>query len=208
MIVLIICIIIFRIIYVFHDNIPYEGVNGNFPFRFDSLFMGVIIAFIKNKKWKLFDKANSSAVFLLGLIIFFGYIFYYWTLSYPNNLINKVWFPRTIGFFILPFSISLTIPYISSIKFRANKNLFYNYFYLFINTTSVLTYSIYLIHPFIFSFKFNLLILILITYIISWTTYNYLEKPILKYRDKITDYNNKLPQAGEIVLNGSGKYQI
>ncbi len=55
MICIVICVIVLRTFYVFNGNVPYEGVNGNFPFRFDSLFLGVILAFIKHKKWKLFD---------------------------------------------------------------------------------------------------------------------------------------------------------
>lgn len=192
MIMFIICVIILRLIYVFHGNIPYEGVNGNFPFRFDSLFIGVIFAFIKHKKWKLYDKASSPKVFALGVILFVGYIFYYWTLAYPENMINQVWFPRTLGFFILPFAISLTIPFISNLKLQTDKNLPTKIFYLFINTTSILTYSIYLIHPFIYSLKFNLITSILITYLFCWFTYTYFEKPILKYRDKITGHNSTL----------------
>ncbi len=190
MIIFILCVIILRIIYVVHGNIPYEGVNGNFPFRFDSLFMGVILAFAKHKNWKLFNIASNLSVFVFGIILFVGYIFYYWTLAYPDNMINRVWFPRTLGFFILPLTISLMIPYISNIKLQTDKNLSTKIFYLFINTTSILTYSLYLIHPFIYSLKWNLITSILITYLISWVTYNYFEKPILKYRDKITGYNS------------------
>lgn len=189
MITFISCVIIFRTIYVIKGNIPYEGVNGNVPFRFDSLFIGVVFAFTKHKKWKLYDVANSMTVFVIGVILFVGYIFYYWTLAYPENRINILLFPRTFGFFILPLAISLTIPYISNINFDINKNLLTKLFYFFVNITSILTYSIYLIHPFIYSLRYNLLISILITYLISWIIYTYFEKPILNYRDKITDYN-------------------
>ena len=73
MICIVICVIVLRTFYVFNGNVPYEGVNGNFPFRFDSLFLGVILAFIKHKKWKLFDIVCSPIVFVLGIILFVGY---------------------------------------------------------------------------------------------------------------------------------------
>lgn len=187
MIAFIACVIISRIISVVHSNTPYEGINGNFLLRFDSLFLGVALAFTKHKKWKLFEQAGSPIVFGLGIILFVGYIFYYWTLSYPDNLINTVLFPRTFGFFILPFAISLTVPYISNIKFDIDKNVLTKAFYVFINSTSILTYCIYLIHPFIYALGYNLLISIALTYLIAWPIYTYFEKPILKYRDKITD---------------------
>ena len=88
MICIVICVIVLRTFYVFNGNVPYEGVNGNFPFRFDSLFLGVILAFIKHKKWKLFDIVCSPIVFVLGIILFVGYIYFYWTLAYPHNMIN------------------------------------------------------------------------------------------------------------------------
>lgn len=187
MIAFILCVIVSRTIYVVSGNIPYEGVNGNFPFRFDALFIGVALAFTKHKKWKLFETACSPIVFSTGIALFIGYIFYYWTLAYPQNLINTALFPRTFGFFVLPFAISLTVPYISTIKLDIDKNVPTKAFYLFINSTSILTYSIYLIHPFIYSFGYNLLISISITYLLAWLTYTYFEKPILKYRDKITN---------------------
>jgi peptidoglycan/LPS O-acetylase OafA/YrhL len=182
----IVLVIAARLVYVLLFNAPYEGINGNFPFRFDALFLGVILAFIKHKKWKLFARAEALQVFGFGSILFVGYIFYYWTMAYPQNLINKLVFPRTFGFFVLPLSIALTIPYISGISIKTDKNLLAKGFYFFINTTSILTYSIYLIHPFIYQWKFNLVVGILLTYGVSWLVYTFFEKPILRYRDKIT----------------------
>lgn len=195
MILFIITVIILRSIYVFYGNASYDAINGNFPFRFDSLFTGVVFAFAKHKKWKLFDKAGSPIVFGIGILLFLGYIFYYWTLAYPDNLIDKVWFPRTIGFFILPFAVSLTVPYISKIKMQVDKNISTKVLYRFVTTTSILTYGIYLIHPFIYSFKWDFVVTILITYLISWLTYTYFEKPILKYRDRITGRDRVMPKV-------------
>ena len=190
MIAFIILIIIIRTIYVLQKNTPYQGINGNFPFRFDSLFLGVALAFIRYKKWQLFNYANSYFVFVSGFMLFIGYIAYYWHLAYPENFIDKVWFPRTIGFFILPFSISLMVPLISNIKPIATNNVISKLFFNFTDTTSKLTYSIYLIHPFVYSLKLNFVASILITYLICWIIYNYFEKPILKFRDQITGYKS------------------
>lgn len=197
MLAFIVLVIVLRTIYVIHGDVSYEGVNGNFPFRFDSLFIGVILSYLNYKKWDLFDKLKSMKVFATGVILFGGYIYYYWTLSFPNDLINESYFPRTLGFFILPLSIGLTIPYVSNITVNN-----WNQFYIrFIVKTSVLTYAIYLIHPFVYSkvlhldsidsFIIRFGLAIIATYSLALCTYYGFEKPILKYRDKITGYNKK-----------------
>jgi peptidoglycan/LPS O-acetylase OafA/YrhL len=182
--------------YVLNGNVPYEGVNSNFPFRFDSLFLGVLLAFMKHKKWVLFEKLKSPIFAITGLALFIAYIYYYWTLAYPNQLIDSQIFPRTIGFFILPFTVALTVPFISSINYNQHKNIFTKSFYELITYTSVLTYAIYLIHTFIFpvilehpkitSVPLQWAIALILTYLISWVVYQTFEKPILNYRDKIT----------------------
>lgn len=202
MIVFIITVILLRTAYVFHGNVPYSAVNGNFPFRFDSLFTGVAFAFAKHKKWKLFDRACSPWVFSAGLLLFVGYIYYYWSLAYPDELINTVWFPRTIGFFILPFAVSLTVPYISKINMQKDKNITTKAFYRVVTTTSILTYGLYLIHPFIYSLNWNFAATILTTYALAWLVYTFFEKPILKYRDRITGKKGVRSDVGLDTVTG------
>lgn len=187
------CFVIFinmiRFIYVYQYDVPFQGVNSNFPFRFDSLFLGVIMAFAHHNKSKIFEMPISKKLFGIGLLLFFGYLFYFWTLSYRCNLINSSLIPRTLGFFILPFSISLTIPFMTGINMDyAESKRFGKIIWRFISTTSILTYGIYLIHPFVYDMKLNFAITILITYAISWIIYNYFERPILRFRDKITGF--------------------
>ncbi len=188
-------VVLLRIVYVKHGNVPYEGVNSNFPFRFDALFMGVILAFLKHKQWQLFRVLQSPWVFSIGVLSLFAYIYYYWTLAYPINLINSSFFPRTIGFFILPFTIALVVPFVSTIAFNEQKNQLRLAFYNIITTTSILTYAIYLIHSFTYDLVFqNLKIHLLLqwplilglTYTIAWLVYRFIEKPILNFRDRIT----------------------
>ena len=185
-----------RLGYVVLRNVPYEGVNSNFPFRFDSLFLGVLLAFIKHKKWPLFERLKSPYIALAGAVLFVGYIYYYRTLSYPHALINSSLLPRTLGFFILPFAVALMVPYISSIQFNQHKNRFTRGVYEVITYTSVLTYAIYLIHTFIFplilqnrtipTLLLQWVIALGLTYLLSWLVYQLFEKPILNYRDKVT----------------------
>lgn len=186
MVAFIVFVNIIRLIYVLHGNVPYSGVNSSFPFRFDSLFLGVILSFAKHKKWKLFSFMATAKCFALGIVLFVAYIFYLWSLSYNVSVIVEPLLTRTLGFFILPFTVSLTIPFMSQIKFNVDKNFLQKAIYFFITTTSVLTYSLYLTHMFIFSYNLSLPLAIMLTYLVSWLIYMCFEKPILNYRDKIT----------------------
>ena len=202
LIAFIIAVNIARLVYVIAGNVPYAGVNSNFPFRFDSLFLGVFLAFIKHKKWKLFETLKSPVIFLTGFVLFFSYLYFYWIMAYPVNSIDKLLLPRTAGFFILPFTIALMVPYISSIGLDFQKNYFQKIIFKVITTTSVLTYAIYLIHPFVFPLVFGSdhvtsialrwLMALSLTYLFAWLIYTFFEKPILLYRDKITRQNKSL----------------
>jgi len=190
-ILFILLIIGLRTVYVINNNIPYAGVNSNFIFRFDSLFIGVLLSYLKYKKMSTFEFLKKGFIFILGSILFLGYIYYFWTISTPVYLVDSLLFPRTLGFFFLPFTIGLMIPYITNIQFDSTKNKLNYTFFQFITWTSILTYAIYLTHPFIYgailknhSFT-NTFIALFFTYLISWLVYTYFEKPILKYRDKV-----------------------
>lgn len=191
-------VIVLRTIYVMHGNVPYSGVNSNFPFRFDTLFLGVLLAFFKYRKWKVFDFLASRAMFLFGISSFGSYIYYFWSLAHPVNHIDILYFPRTIGFFILPLTISLMIPFVSRIELKSDNNHFASGLKFTITWTSILTYAIYLIHPFVYNkllytnlieiSGIRILLSITITYIVAALVYHLFEKPILVYRDKITNY--------------------
>jgi peptidoglycan/LPS O-acetylase OafA/YrhL len=177
---------ILRFLYAWHGNVPYEGVNSNFPFRFDSLFLGVALSYMHFKKWKWYDRLSSPKWLLFGLSLFISYLIYFWNLSFHFHAINSTLLPRTLGFFILPLSIALIIPFMYQITINTNRSLAHRLFFSFINITSILTYSIYLIHTFVFELKFHLVWSILLTYMLSWLIYTFFEKPILKYRDRLT----------------------
>ena len=93
-----------RLFYVIIGNVPYQGVNSNPPFRFDSLFLGVLLAFLKENYVDFFNKMTRPFVFAVGLIMMTFYLFIFWNLSTPINMINSIIWIKTLGFFILPFT--------------------------------------------------------------------------------------------------------
>ena len=187
--------------YVLLTDVGYSGINANFPFRFDSLFLGVTVAYIKRYYKNVFAQLASPKVFALGLVLFIGYISVFWSWANPVNLINEMLFPRTVGFFVLPFSIALTIPFISLYKTAPTGNILKLAYSWWVTKTSVYTYAIYLIHTIIFKYTFStqfeilgdfgqMIFGIVITYVLAALVYRGFEKPILDFRDRTVKRNN------------------
>lgn len=181
------------------------------PFiRFDSLYWGVLLSYLHHIKSATFEKLKSSMVFLLGLVIIIAYIVSFKYFLNGNDdapLIYKI-----LGFPILSFGIALLIPFTGNLPTPARSNMISNFFFWFVTLTSTLTYAIYLIHPFFYTwlhgqnglglqimktlssilhsdtlanltfFSIRFLIIGSAAYII----YRFFEKPILDFRDKRT----------------------
>jgi peptidoglycan/LPS O-acetylase OafA/YrhL len=189
---------IIRFIYVYHGNVPFAGVNSSFPFRFDSLFLGVLLAHTKFYSPSFYGKLQSKYMMLAGLLLISGYLCYISVHSIPNNQIDMLLFPRTLGFLFLSFGITLIIPFFDGIKSISQSNWAIRSFYLFITYTSVLTYSIYLIHIFVSAYYGNQYHLFLeipllqflwrtaITYLFAFLVYKYFEKPVLDLRERFS----------------------
>lgn len=188
----IVLVVALRAFYVYQTNAPFVGINGNFPFRFDSLFLGVLMAYIKINFSAVFKRFSSPAIFLLMVGVFFIYLYSFIVFSAG---IDEGYFFRIGGFFILPLIISICVPYVSSYESINQNNIITKSAYRVFTSTSVLTYSIYLTHPFVNEFlaghlhtdKYSTAALaILLTYAISWFVYTFFEHPILNLRDRIS----------------------
>lgn len=174
--------------YVIIKDVPYGGVNGNVPFRFDSLFYGVLLAFLKHKKSAFYSICQKASIHITGLGLFLGYLLFVHFLPNAEHSI----FVRTFGFTLLPLSIALTVPFIENAQFslvnsKAIRKL--------IEANSKWTYAIYLTH--VFAFKYflfdpivdfgkwpNTVIALAVTFMASGFGYHFVEKPFLKLRDK------------------------
>src|ERR1051326_2539045 len=150
---------IIRFAYVYRWNVPYQGVGGNFPFRFDSLFLGVTLAYLKHYGYPSYKKLESGFVFITGLILLASYLFLFHTWASPVYRIDTLLFPRTIGFFLLSFCITLMIPFLAKLPRPGTTKPGPRLAYVFITQTSILTYAIYLTHSLVFSVTINNLLI-------------------------------------------------
>jgi len=179
----------------FFNNIDLDVSKKIVFLRLDSMIYGVfasIIYYHKNELWKKFQK-YSIVISSFILILLFTKNYY---LS-PSNI-------KIFTFNLESLSVMFLLPYLSSVKkFRfqmINKLIVY---------VSKISFSLYLIHgslilwfvirnieisDFILSFRFEIqrLILfglyILFSFGLATLMYLYIEVPILKYRDKITNH--------------------
>jgi peptidoglycan/LPS O-acetylase OafA/YrhL len=147
------------------------------------------LAWIKRYTASTWNILTSKRMALLGAFLFIGYLVYYWTISSnPETAINGSFFPRTIGFTLLPFTIAMMIPWFSTVT-TSNIALLQ-----IVTQTSILTYGLYLIHPMCFDLVFHytenlpkVLVLILasgIAYFFAYLAYRLIELPMLSLRDR------------------------
>jgi len=169
---------VIRYLYATKTGVPFEGISGSVPFRFDSLFIGMALAFIKHHFKGLFKKLQSHWVLLCGIVGLTSYLFYIYSISHPVDNFANYLLPKTLGFFLLSFFMALFIPF-------------------FVHWTSLLTYAIYLSHMLFFSpiIKSNLFgdsyfikvsVSVILTYLASYVIYRYFEKPVLQLRERFS----------------------
>lgn len=185
LILFILFMIVSRFIYCQLYDATVMGLNGNALLRFDSLFWGVLLAFIAYKKQYIYLKLQKTYFFIFGIILAILYVWLY-KLGYDQHLVDSVLWYKVFGFTVLPFSVFFIIPYMESVHLKDSSRFHARLIHKFVHTTSVLTYSMYLLHPFVYYFGFNVFVSIFFTYALSWPVYTYFEKPILQYRDTIT----------------------
>lgn len=181
-----------RALYVFYLNVPYKGIIGSFPFRFDALFVGVLMAFAYKQGSSLFKKPQRITLAVIGLLLIASYVCAFKYFSQPYDLIDKIYFFRTIGLFMLPFGFSLLLPFFHELAF--NPEPIMNRIILkFVTQTSLLTYAIYLIHMQIYGLNIlelsnsdavNFFIKVLVIYMFAAMLYYFYEKPFLRLRER------------------------
>jgi peptidoglycan/LPS O-acetylase OafA/YrhL len=140
--------IILRMLYVAYKDVPWAGIVGSFPFRFDSFMIGVFIAFIKVDYPNVFNKLSGK---LISFVFVIALLLYLWAFSASEGgqLASKVYWTRTFGFTITSILLALQMPFLTNSTFLngINEN---NLFKQTITWLSLLSYPIYLIHMDVF----------------------------------------------------------
>jgi peptidoglycan/LPS O-acetylase OafA/YrhL len=202
-IALILGFIALRTGWVLYSHRTFDGIRPNFIFRFDSLLIGVFLAHIKMHYNSVYYKLGSIKWFLLGLLLMLFLIFDIGKIHTDGlSKADSHVFYRTLWFALFSFSVFLIIPFFESNNFikkaASIKPLFY-----FFTWTSILTYSIYLIHMFVFQIPVGtdnpflvVPIHFLLLYGCSYLIFRFYEHPMMSLRDKPLFKRKKL--AGQL----------
>jgi peptidoglycan/LPS O-acetylase OafA/YrhL len=190
----------------------YWIMKGIPPFRFDSLFCGVLLAYLSHIKHAFYTKLQSRKYFFAGIAICLAYVL---LLQFGGHSPYKsqlsVILP-TIGFLFLSVAIAIVLPYCTLMRKPDLNKRYGRFIYSFFTYTSVMTYAIYLWHAFFyewFSVKSNIgagamrflmellnsqalayglffVARLAVIYVVAYITFRFFEKPLLKVRDRLT----------------------
>lgn len=182
------------------------------PFRFDSLFCGVLLAYLRHVNHKFYAKLQSKSYFIIGIVTCAAYVLLlHFGAQSPFKSQLSVVLPIA-GFLLLSVAIAMTLPYSELIPLPDRNRRFGKFIYGFITYTSVMTYAIYLWHAFfyewfsvhssigtammevltgVFGSKLVAYILfftarMIVIYIVAYITFRFFEKPLLRFRDRRT----------------------
>jgi peptidoglycan/LPS O-acetylase OafA/YrhL len=164
--------------------------KGVIIYQFDCLLLGVLLSLIKICKLDLYKKLNSFFVFSLGFIGLIGLTL---LLGKFDNISMYNTFYKVVWYFFVSFCVFLLIPFVEqstvlNIKLRKVKPV-----YQFFTWTSILTYSIYLLHMEVLNIPMNyvpsfliLTIQIIVLYLVCFLVYAFFEHPALSLREQLS----------------------
>lgn len=180
---------LFRLGWIIYTDRPFSGIIANFPFRLDSLLVGVFLAFIKLEWTSWYHKLKRFSVFALGLVLLI-LLLYFFGKANLAGLKHKLIWTRTIWFFAISFFIAFLFPYLESLKRPGNL------VGSLIERISLYTYSIYILHHVILNsvltsrrfsshWYWELILAYSLIFVSAFLVYHYFEKPMMDLRDKI-----------------------
>lgn len=182
---------VLRFVFVLNTESVFEGINGNFPFRLDSLMCGVLIASLKLKFETIYTKLSSFTLFLVFFILYLIQLYFFGKINLSGNLNDSIW-ARTLWFFTDSLLIAFCLPFIEqNLKIRSQTNVFK----ILITGISIFSYCAYLIHMEVYAHVIDSNVYTLkwageclagvtLTFFISALIYSFYEKPMTDLREK------------------------
>jgi len=163
--------------------------KGIIIYQFDCLLLGVLMALLKIKYQHIYKALNSVSLFLTASILVAGLII---ILGKYTAIPLYATFYRVVWYFLISICIVLIIPFTEQSVFINSTLRKVKPLYWFFTWTSILTYSIYLIHMDVQAITFTLndgfskLVYILVLYLFSFLIYYFYEHPMMSLRDEFS----------------------
>jgi len=166
---------------------------GNIVYQFDCLLLGVFLAYLKIFFFQAYSKLSSILFFIIGVIGVASFTVILGDIS-SVDLFDS--FYRVIWYFLISIFISFIIPFVEQSNFINYTLKGVGALYYFFTWTSILTYSIYLVHTEIFRIYFEnisdtflVCIHFFILYLVCFCIYFLFEHPMLNLRDDFSIRN-------------------
>lgn len=163
--------------------------KGIIIYQFDCLLLGVLLALLKLYFQNVYSKLNSLPLFLFGVV---GIVIFTFILGDMGYVPVYDPFKRVVWYFLISLCILCIIPF-AELSVLINETIMrIKPLNIFFTWTSILTYSIYLIHPEVYSIRFeipeicNIGIQLFVLYFVSYFTYVLYEHPVMSLRDKFS----------------------
>ncbi|WP_317898620.1 acyltransferase family protein [Aurantibacillus circumpalustris] len=163
--------------------------KGIILYQFDCMLIGVFLALLKLKFNYLYLKLNSLPLFVVGLCAVV-------LLTFSLGDIKLVplfdVFYRVVWVFLLSVSITFIVPFVEQSEFVNIKLKQFKFLYLPITWTSILTYSIYLIHMEVYRFIYlsnqlaGFMLCLSVIYLCSFIIYYFYEHPMMMLREEFS----------------------
>lgn len=195
LLLLILAMISIRFAYVFFTDPTFDSVRKHAFLRFDSLLIGVLLAGIKLYWHKLYGILKHPLVACVGILgiglVAYQYAHYYLQLSIQTPFWVKV--------FILPMVstlIALVLPFVETSKIINEKIGRIGGVRHVIIWTSLLSYSLYLIHLTMFELTRDVIakdvspliqtvIALVLAVVASYLLFRFIETPFMKLRERV-----------------------
>lgn len=163
--------------------------KGIILYQFDCLLLGVVLATIKIYFNKFYLKLNSYWLFLAGLG---GTFLFTVQLGSMRNVPLYSVYHRVLWYFLISVCITFVIPYAELSAAINNRLRKVKVLYYFCTWTSILTYSIYLLHASVFQIEFNfnqyatVIFHFILLYLVAFVFYTFYEHPMMSLRDRFS----------------------
>jgi peptidoglycan/LPS O-acetylase OafA/YrhL len=156
-------------------------------YQFETLLLGVLLATLKTHFTSFYEKLAKPKIALSGLLAVFFLIYIMGNMS-DHELYSA--FYRVTWYLLLSISIACILPFFElswAVNDLSEKN---HIIHTIVTWTSVLSYSLYLLHPFFYGINFNSVNAVTCTFQFvllfgfSFITYFFFERPVTNLREK------------------------
>lgn len=204
LIILVLIIMIAKVIYVIYaPAATFDDIRKSIIFRFDSLLIGVILAGIKlhaNNIYMYIRKPIFALIAFIGMLA----LIYKYSRLLDMGLLNTDFGAKAFGLIILSVLIAVILSYFETSKIVNDAIARFAPIRNFVTWTSLLSYSIYLIHVSIFEIfrgifppnpqsYLGAICAVLVTTGVSYLLFKFIETPFMNMRDKFAK-----PQDSEL----------